>query len=470
MKGLSASPQRHPASCRECERLRRENQRLSQRVSHLEGLLEEARRSAKRQAAPFSKGEPDSAPRRPGRRRGSAYGRKARRPIPATVDETIDAPLPHACPSCGGGVELKSVADQYQTDIPPVRPRVLRVRVQIGACRQCGRRVQGRDPRQTSDALGAAASQLGPRAVALAADMNKGLGLPYGKVKSIFSSHFGLDVSRGGLCTALQRLARQGQPTYDGLVEAVRSSPVVSPDETGWKVAGHLRWLWAFVAPQATVYAIFDGRGYDEAALILGPDFAGTLVRDGWAPYRKFTLAQHQSCLAHLLRRCREMIEAADRGQARFPHALRRILLAALLLRDRHVRGEISDHGLVVAKGRLAARLERLLRWKPTHKPNGALRKHLRNEAPHLLTFLGRDDVPATNFQAEQAIRPAVVNRKVWGGNRTWRGAHTQQVLASILRTLRQQRRDPYPLLERLLRSPKPERLALVTPGNGPPR
>jgi transposase len=467
---LSAPPQRHPASCRECARLRRENQHLGQRVAHLEGLLEEARRSAKRQAAPFSKGEPACAPRPPGRRRGSAYGRKARRPIPATVDETIDAPLPNACPSCGGGVELKAVADQYQTDIPLVRPRVLRVRVQVGACRQCGQRVQGRDPRQTSDALGAAASQLGPRAVALAADMNKGLGLPYGKVKSIFSSHFGLDVSRGGLCTALQRLARQGQPTYDGLIEAIRSSPVVSPDETGWKVAGHLRWLWAFVTSQATVYAIFDGRGYNEAALILGSDFSGTLVRDGWAPYRKFTLAQHQSCLAHLLRRCREMIEAADRGAARFPHAVRRILLAALLLRDRHGRGEISDHGLVVAKGRLAARLERLLRWNGTHKPNGALRKHLRNEAPHLLTFLGRADVPATNFQAEQAIRPAVVNRKVWGGNRTWRGAQTQHVLASILRTMRQQRRDPYPVLERLLRSPEPARLDLVTPGNGPPR
>ena len=27
------------------------------------------------------------------------------------------------------------------------------------------------------------------------------------------------------------------------------------------------------------------------------------LVRDGWAPYRRFTDAAHQTCLAHLLRR-----------------------------------------------------------------------------------------------------------------------------------------------------------------------
>ncbi|MGH2769302.1 MAG: hypothetical protein ACRDJF_02095 [Actinomycetota bacterium] len=34
------------------------------------------------------------------------------------------------------------------------------------------------------------------------------------------------------------------------------------------------------------------------------------IVRDGRASYRKFALATHRSCLAHLLRRCHEMIEA----------------------------------------------------------------------------------------------------------------------------------------------------------------
>lgn len=466
---MSATTRRTSGKCRGCKVLRRENLLLSKRVTRLEGLLEEARRSGKRQAAPFSKGEPRRQPRPPGRRAGAAYGRKAHRPIPTQAGEVFDAPLPDACPSCGGAIDAQPTADQYQTDIPPPQPLIRKFRVHVGACRACGVRVQGRHPLQTSDALGAAASQLGPRAVALAADMNKGLGLPYGKVKSVFASHFGIAVSRGGLCTALQRLARQGQPTYDGLIESIRASPVVSPDETGWKVGGLRHWLWAFVTPQATVYAIFDGRGYEEAASILGPDFAGTLVRDGWAPYRKFALAKHQTCLAHLLRRCHEMIETADRGAARFPHGLRRILLAALLLRDRRACGEVLAHGLVVAKGRLAARFFRLLQGRIVHKPNATFLKHLTNEAPHLLTFLGRDDVPATNYQAEQAIRPAVVNRKVWGGNRTWQGARTQQVLASILRTLRQQGRDPYPIFEGMLRSPVPQRLALVPSANGPP-
>ena len=49
------------------------------------------------------------------------------------------------------------------------------------------------------------------------------------------------------------------------------------------------------------------GRGYPEAANLLGTDFAGVIVRDGWAPYRRFTAATHQSCLAHLLRRAKTL-------------------------------------------------------------------------------------------------------------------------------------------------------------------
>ena len=57
--------------------------------------------------------------------------------------------------------------------------------------------------------------------------------------------------------------------------------------------------LWVFATPQTTVYAIRSGPGVDDAATVLGTDLAGVLVRDGWAPYRRFTHALHQTCLAH---------------------------------------------------------------------------------------------------------------------------------------------------------------------------
>jgi transposase len=73
--------------------------------------------------------------------------------------------------------------------------------------------------------------------------------------------------------------------------------------------------------------------------------------------------------------------------------------------------------------------------------------------------------VQATNWRAEHAIRPAVVTRKAWGGNRTWAGAEAWQVLASVLRTASQQGRDPVELLAGLLGAPAPIVADLAIPG-----
>lgn len=458
-KKLAARPARC-ASCEarahEHERLRQENATLREQNRRLRQALDEARRSGKRQAAPFSKGPPKDHPQRPGRKPGEGYGPRARRPPPVRVDEVLDAPLPDRCPDCGGPLEDTETQDQFQADLPPVQPRITQFRVHVGHCRRCGTRVQGRHPRQTSNALGAAASQVGPRAVALAADLNKGLGLSFGKVSRLLGDAFGLSLTPGGICLATARVARIAEPTYHALAAWIRRAPVVSPDETGWKIGGHRAWLWAFVSEQHTVYAIRRGRGFAEAAEILGEEFPGVLARDGWGPYRSFVHAWHQTCLAHLLRRCRELLEVAERGAARVPWAVHRILKRALELRDRRDAGTLSPRGLAVLQGKLEAVLDRLLAWRPRHAENRKLLQHLRTERDALFTFLGRPSVPATNWWAERAIRPAVVTRKSCGGNRTWAGAHVQEILASVLRTARQQGRDPLGILVELLRSPEP--------------
>lgn len=109
--------------------------------------------------------------------------------------------------------------------------------------------------------------------------------------------------------------------------------------------------------------------------------------------------ALHQSCLAHLLRRAGELIADSIAGQAKIPHALRRLLLDALAVRDAH------------------------------------------------LDLLTRRDAHAGG---------EVIDGKHWGGNRTWHGADTQQVLMSVIRSARQQKLDPVALMRELLLAPAP--------------
>ncbi len=81
---------------------------------------------------------------------------------------------------------------------------------------------------------------------ALSAALHVQLGVSFGRIATLFRTRFGLTVSRSTPVRALHKTARQAQPTYAALCDTVRGSPVVVPDETGWKVAARLWWLWVF--------------------------------------------------------------------------------------------------------------------------------------------------------------------------------------------------------------------------------
>jgi len=448
---------------REIERLREdlrrseaERQRLRRENDKLKEELEAARRAVYRQAAPFSRGTRVAQPRRPGRKAGAAYGQRAHRRVPTHVDETYDAPLPPTCPHCAGAIRAVRIATQYQEELPVHRPMVRRFDVHIGQCRRCRRRVQGRHPLQIGNALGAAAVQLGPQATAYAVLLNKRFGLAYGKIAALLRDRYGLTITRGGLVHAVHRAARQAQPTYDTLCATVRGSPVVTADETSWRVDADLQWLWAFVTPATTVYAIQPGRGLAQASHVIGIDYAGVLQRDGWQSYRQFKEAAHQTCLAHLLRRCRILL--LDFPDQPFVVGVKNILQAALATRDAYRVGTISAHGLAVARGHYIERLGRLLERPPSRRLRvRRFQQHLIVEFEAIFSFLFDPTLDATNWRAEHALRPAVVTRKMCGGgNRTRRGADSQQVLASVLRTADQRGLAATDVLVALLTAPTP--------------
>lgn len=284
--------------------------------------------------------------------------------------------------------------------------------------------------------------------------MKNRYGLSYGDIVGLFSDVFGIPLSPGGAARAVQRAAARSEPVYEHLTARVRHSDRVNPDETGWKVNGWLQWLWTFVTDRATLYVIRPSRGRDVLDEVLGLDYPGAMTHDGWAAYDALTRARHQQCLAHLLRRANHLIEQAPPGRQHFPTRIKRLLQQALALRRRAEAGDITEHGLAVARGRLERRLDRLLRRRPRLEAQRRFADHLIRHRPELLWFLYELDLEATNWRAEQAIRPAVVNRKVFGGHRTPAGAHALEVLASLFATCRQHGRDALTCLADLLRRP----------------
>jgi transposase len=481
MEELRRTRQERDQSRKQVEQLEEERRRLQEKLErlredneHLRNELEAAMRAGKRQAAPFSRGTPKDKPNTPGRKSGKAHGTHHQRPVPDHVDEEIQVNAPEQCPDCGGPLTVERMELQYQEEI--VRRTLVRCfHIPICRCDHCQKRVQGRHPLQTSDAIGAAAVQVGPEAITLGVLMNKAQGLPHADAASILQQGFGLTMSRSGICRAIQRVSRKAEATWHALRDAAKRSVLAHMDETGWKVNAQLCWLWGVVTQQITFCEILPGRGFDQAKSILGADYAGWLIHDGLQLYYKFLKAAHQSCAWHLIARCRRMI-AASSSTASFPLAVKQLLEQALALRDRYLAQKISLHGLWTATGRLEAKLDRLLEPTQRDAANERLAKHLRHERPYLFTFLYCPGlVDATNNVAERVMRILVMIRKNWGGNRTWKGARTQAVLTSILCTAKQQDKDVFGLLVGLLRSAEPKLLDLLPtevqqtqPGNQP--
>jgi len=371
----------------ELETLRAENAWLheqlevtTKRIAELEEALEAAQRAAHRQAAPFRIEEKKRllAPKRPGRKRGhpGLFRRK-----PDHIDEDIEVQL-CSCPHCGG-TQFKDhkAIEQLIEDIPPLRPQVTRLTTYQGICVGCGQSVRSKHPLQMSLAIGAAGVHLGPRALALAAELNKAKGLSMRKTCAVLRDCFGLQLSPGGLSQALDRLAVKVKPRYDAIATELRQAPALHSDETSWWVAGPGWWLWVFTTQLLTFYVVAQSRGRELLSNILGKDFGGVLVSDCLAIYDDATALQ-QKCYAHYHRAIRQAKALHPHQGEGFLCEVEAMLRAAAALREQ--KADLSLEGFSELRLALQHKAVQLLE-PPRSEPNEeAVRKRLNKQRDHL--------------------------------------------------------------------------------------
>jgi transposase len=276
------------------------------------------------------------------------------------------------------------------------------------------------------------------------------MGLSFARTAEVLA-RLGVPVTAGAICRSSARAACTDLvPVHRELVARANRSETLTMDETGWRVGGRGAWLWVAANDELTLCWVADGRSFEEATEVIDAGYHGVLVRDGYVVYNHYDQATHQSCLAHLVRRCREMEADLPRADRKIPAAAKAILKDALAARD------LPDVRRAAAAVELRDRLDRLVARPVGNDANRRLLKHLGNQAPHLFTFLTEQGVPATNYHGEQAVRPCAVNRKTWGGNRTWNGANTHGVIVSVIATARKHGVDAVDYLAARARSPDP--------------
>jgi hypothetical protein len=423
----------------ENQALRAEVAALEQTVRELREKLDEQTRAAARQAAPFrrreSKKVPEGSRKRPGRPPGHPGVHRA---VPDHVDEHAEVPLT-GCPRCGGPVTALEPIEQFIEEIPPVRPHVTRLVTYRGCCATCGE-VHSSHPLQTSTATGAAKAQLGPRAHALAAALNKQFGLTMRKTCRVLQLVAGLTLSPGGLAQAVQRTAAKVQPAFDSLVTEVRAAAAVFADETSWYVGAPGYWLWTFTTADATVYHVDPSRGRQVVLDLLGADFAGILVSDCLASYENLPYRMHK-CIGH---HQEAIAEARDRPDTNDPSYLNewKLLWTMVNALWKH-RANLGVEEFVRQRGHLEAWLDRLLAEPRAQPGDVAIQNRIGKRRGVVLGCLDDPAAEPTKNRAERSLRDVgVIARKVSCGNKTEAGKAAWERLVSLAMTCQQRGHD----------------------------
>jgi hypothetical protein len=279
--------------------------------------------------------------------------------------------------------------------------------------------------------------------MAAAHALHYGVGIPVRKVPAVLRMLTGVRLTQGALTQdALRRAAGVVGTVYAQLRAAIPEAPVVHTDDTGWRVGGEPAFLMAFETDAVTVSQVRPRHRHAEVQEVIPADYVGVMVTDRGRSddAQAFDDVRQQTCLAHIQRSLREVLETKTSRARVFGEGLKGLLQDALQLWHDSHDGAVTDFA-TEAKA-LREELTYQLRDRPLKDPdNQRLLNELgwHHDRGNLVRFLEDPRIEPTNNRAERAPRPAVIARNVSQCSKTDRGTHAFEAFTSVARTLTKQ-------------------------------
>jgi len=422
------------------------------RVEELEGEVEQLREEVRRlrRGAGGSQGELSIKPSRPPRERkerkprGQAFVRRREAP------DEVRYHAAERCPDCGRKLQGGHEHRRRQSIEVEWRLRVVDHVILARWCGVCGKRVL---PRLQGSDLGVQGKRrFGASVQALVAALHIAYRVPIGMIRRMLRELVGLQLSEGEVVALLDGAKRAGQACLQQLLEAVRGSPAVCADETGWRQDGENGYLWGFFTPTLRWFEYRESRGGQVPVEVLGEQFGGIVTCDFYSGYHRLGVLQR--CWVHLLRDAKELAQLnADRPEVG-------VWVEALAALYQQAKAFSHPAERVRQKQRryferLALQLARPSVSDPD-APQRTLAQRIMKHRHELFVFVSNPQVAPDNNLAERSLRPAVVARKISGGTRSAKGSQTKMGLMSLVGTWTAQGK---PLLEgftHTLLSPSP--------------
>ncbi len=431
-------------------------------------LLDRLNQNASNSSVPPSANPPQAAKpvvkrptgRRPGGQPGHPPHLKQLLP-PERVTTTTDY-VPGCCEQCRAPLpQGRGPADpppsRFQViDLPEVSAVVHEHRGHARTCPDCGHVTRAAIPAAVR------AHSVGPGLTATLAYLTGCHGLSKRAAEEVSAAVFAAPVSLGTISRLEAEVSAALEPAHREALAAVRQAPVKHADETGWKLAGKLRWLWAAATQTVAVFLVHAGRGTAALTALLGADIQGLLHSDRWHAYNLLPERRRQLCWAHLKRDFQKWRERTGAGAAMGREGLRavkQVFRAWHLFRGGGCTREQLQQRLAPVRRRLTgvlvaghlgpdARVARfcanLIAWEES-----------------LWRFAAVEGVEPTNNHMERLLRRAVLWRRRSFGCSSAAGCRYVERILTTVQTLRLQERR---VLEFLRQTLTDHRHGLPTP------
>lgn len=450
-------------------------ERLTARVAELEDKL--ARLQGKTPAnssKPPSSTHPHDKPLpkkpdkdHPTRKRGGQPGhdKHQRLLIPSEQCSEVVSVFPRECRKCGkavAGIDPEPLRHQVW-ELPEIKPLVVEYQQHRLVC-SCGCSTCGPLPE------GVPTGQAGPRLIAFAALLMACFRQSKRRAALFMSTILNQPASPGWLVNLQNRAAEAVEPAYDELAMQLPQQTSLNIDESPTKQGTSKAWVWTFVAADFTVFACRTSRAADILKDLLGPAYDGIIGCDRARMYWCLGpggQGRLQWCWAHLKRDFQALIDSLCNTAKRLGHDLMRPTKEMFALWKKVRDGTLAHDAFQLQMKPIRTTIDALLLRGYFDARTRGFCKELVNHKACLWTFVDSAGVEPTNNAAEQALRHAVIWRKLSFGTQSASGSRFVERLLTIVETCRRQNRNAFTWLAETVQSHlkrKPTPSLLPTP------
>jgi len=442
------------------ERLETQFQQTEKQKTEIEWLKEKLSRDSGNSSLPPSTDEKKASLPKTGKKRettrGTSRARTHFRKLRAVEEcESVEDYYPEQCWSCGAALEqVEGEPTRHQVvEIPPIQLQVKEYRLHQCVCTHCQCLTRASLPSEVS------AKGYGPRVVAIVGVLSGMYRQSQRMVQAGMSDLFGLKLSLGSINNLRHESSQAVAIPVAQAQGYVQQSAVVGADETGFRQGnsdghnpeGRKAWLWVAVTPWVTFFQITLSRSQASAQTLLGEAFKGKLITDRHGAYTWVDQMFRQLCWAHLKR---DFIQIAERSGVSGPLGTQLLLYEKRLfelwyqVRD----GTMTRAELIESVKPLRLSIQALLS-EGAADPIGSQERsplaqtvrtcrRLLNLEPAMCLFVSVEGVEPTNNDAERALRPAVIWRRLSLGAQTQAGSIFVSRMLTVVSSLRSQNRN----------------------------